>query len=117
MDGNGKSTLIKWRFLAGKITDLNGPFLDAWQDGWLENEVSVRSSGERRERFGAMGIHIPYSMRSDLELPGVSQPHTSNGGFKWKIVQYDIDSRNDHQIVAHTHTQRVANSHSQSLTL
>ena len=108
MDGNGKSTLIKWRFQAGKITDLNGPFLD----GWLENEVSIRSSGEWRERFGAVGIHIPYLMRSDSELPGVSQPHTSNGGFKSKIVQYDINSRNDHQIVAHTHTLRVTNSHS-----
>ena len=25
-----------------------------------------------------MGIHAPYEMGSDLELPRVSQPHTSN---------------------------------------
>ena len=30
------------------------------------------SSGEGRERLGAMGIHIPYEMRSNFELPRVS---------------------------------------------
>ena len=39
--------------------------------------IHYLSSGEWRERFGAMGIHIPYEMGSDLELPRVSQPHTS----------------------------------------
>ena len=48
--------------------------IEFWHSSWSISTFS--SYPVVREQLGAIGIHIPYSMRSDSELPRVSQPHS-----------------------------------------
>ena len=46
-------------------------------------------NGGSDERNAPGSIHIPYQMRSDLELPRVFQAHTSNTSSKQIYSTYD----------------------------
>ena len=89
----GDSSLQIWLrlrgWLAGKSTKRNGSFNGKISYKWLyiclNNGCTISptfllSSGERRERFGAMGIHVLHEMGSQGTWK------TASTSWNWKVV-------------------------------